>query len=229
MSVLAIAFALLLAQDVEAAPPAAPAAEAEMPYPVGAPREDYQLVSWCYGSLRGYLDLHDQVMPEVRRIETTFRRPGSNLAEDLKVYADLQKEGQGNLKLFSRAMTAAEKASLKPINVLGGEAVKKGRATWAAAASVPKARLAQEWMSWALPVRCVPTAEALEKRALLSGSAFQVNAEQEAAAEPAPEPAPAPEAPAPEPTIDSVLEAAPPSSEPDAAAAPVQTDTVPAA
>ena len=91
-----------------AAPPPAPV---EDRLPTGAPREDYLFVGWCYGALRGYLDLHDQVMPEVTRIESAFRRPGTNLADDLKVYADMQKEGRGQLKLFQAALTSAEKAS----------------------------------------------------------------------------------------------------------------------
>ena len=81
----ALLFALaLLAQNAapetgpaaEGPPPeAAPAAE-ELPWPAGAPHDDYGLVAWCHGALTGYLDLHDQVMPEVTRIETTYRPPG---------------------------------------------------------------------------------------------------------------------------------------------------------
>ena len=59
-------------------PEAAPAAE-ELPWPAGAPHDDYGLVAWCHGALTGYLDLHDQVMPEVTRIETTYRPPGRPL------------------------------------------------------------------------------------------------------------------------------------------------------
>lgn len=172
MSALLLALALF-AQDAAPAPAAAeaPAAD-ELPYPPGAPRDDYGLVSWCYGALSGYVELKDQVMPEVTRIETTFRRPGSSLADDLKVYADMEQESRKNLKLFARAMEAAEKASSKPLNETGAAAVKRGRSTWAAAANLPKARVAQEWMSWSLPVRCTPTAEALEQRAKVLGAAF---------------------------------------------------------
>src|SRR5678815_858341 len=117
MTALLLALALIMADD-----PAAPAAIAEAPakpaMPAGAPHDDYGLVSWCYGALRGYLDLHDSVMPEVTRIETTFRRPGSNLSEDLKVYADMQRDGRKNLKLFERAIETAEKASIRPISVI---------------------------------------------------------------------------------------------------------------
>lgn len=187
----AFLFALaLLAQDP--APAQAGPAPEPAPYPAGAPKNDYGLVSWCYGALSGYVDLKPQVMPEVTRIETTFRAPGRTVAEDLQVYADLEKESRANLKLFARAMEAAEKASMKAINAEGGEAVKKGRATWAAAPNLPKARLAQEWMSWSLPARCVTTAESLEKRAKLLGATFDPTA---ATAEPEPAPAPHLEAP----------------------------------
>lgn len=193
---LSLAFALaLLAQDTPAAapegPPSTPAApaaqtqgaQAEERWPTGAPREDYPFVAWCYGALRGYLDMHDEVMPEVTRIEKQFRKPGTSLADDLKVYADMRADGQAKLKLFQSALTAAEKASVRPINAIGGEAVKKGRSIWAAGPEVTQARKAQEWMSWALPARCETTAKALEQRAALMGSAFKVNAGAEPPAE----------------------------------------------
>jgi hypothetical protein len=184
----------LLAQDPAAGgaspapetPAAAPAAD---PYPPGAPREDYPFVAWCYGTLRGYLDLHDEVMPEVTRIESTFRRPGTKLADDLKVYADQQREARDDLKQFQSALTAAEKASLKPINSLGAEAVRKGRSVWTPAPGTTKAQKAQAWMSWTLPALCQTRARSLEQTAKLMGPAFKVNAEPEAA--PAPQAPPA--------------------------------------
>jgi hypothetical protein len=205
MSALIFALALFAAQDQAAAPAepapapadaapaptdAAPAAEDEPPYPPGAPKDDYGLVSWCYGALAGYLDLHDKMIPEVTRIEGAFRRPGSTLAEDMKTYSDMEKVSKANMKLFARAMEAAERASLQPINTRGAAAVQKGRAGWAAAASLPTRTVAQQWMGWALPARCVPTATTLEARAKLMGTAFKVN---EIPADPEPA-APAPEA-----------------------------------
>src|SRR5690606_40722511 len=115
---------------------------------------------------------HDRVMPEVTRIESTYRPPNRSLAEDMKVYADMEKQGHKDLKLFERAIEAAEKASVKPIAPIGASAIQKGRATWAGASNLTEARLAQEWMSWSLPVRCGPTAERLEKNAKLMGAAF---------------------------------------------------------
>jgi hypothetical protein len=175
----------LLAQD--SAAPAPPTLD-DMPYPAGAPKDDYGLVSWCYGALSGYLELKPQAMPEVTRIESAFRAPGRTLEEDLQVYADLEKTSRANLKLFARAMEAAEKASMKPINAEGAAAMQKGRSAWAAAANLTPARLGQEWMSWSLPGRCEPTAVRLEKRATLLGATFDP-----AAAAPSDEAAPAAE------------------------------------
>jgi hypothetical protein len=177
MTPLAIALALF----VQSAEPAAPAAPPEDRLPAGAPKDDYQFVAWCYGALRGYLDLHDQLMPEVTRIEGEFRKPGTSLADDLKVYADMQKDGQQKLKLFQGALTAAEKASVRPINVAGAQAVRQGRMTWSAPAGTSKARMAQEWMSWALPARCERVAASLEARAKLMGASLKANQPSEPA------------------------------------------------
>ena len=194
---LPLLLALFLQAQPAAAEAAAPPRAAEAPasrtpaeeaWPKGAPRDDYQLVAWCYGALRGYLDLHDQVMPEVTRIESTFRPPGRKLADDLKVYADLQKQGQIDLKRFQTAMTAAEKASLKPLNTVGAAAVAQGHAVWSAGPEVTKARMAQEWMSWTLPARCQSTADGLAARARLMGPAFKVNGAGDAPAAPADKP-----------------------------------------
>jgi hypothetical protein len=177
-----------LAAEAGGAEPVA-AEPAASPVPPGAPADDYQFVAWCYGVLSGYLELHDQVMPEVTRIESSFRRPGSNLSDDLKVYEAQQKQGRADLKRFQAALTAAEKASVRPINTVGAAALKRGRSAWNAGPDVTKARLAEEWMSWTLPARCPETAATLEKRSRLLGVSLQANAD---------EPAPAAETPAPD-------------------------------
>ena len=181
MSALFLALALL-ATDPEPAVAVTPAAAAapvedaiDMTYPAGAPHDDYGLVAWCYGALSGYLELHDQMIPEVSRIEAAFQRPGATLAGDMAVYDDMQKASLGNIKLFAKAMEAAERASLRPINARGAAAVRSGRATWAGADTLPTRQVAQEWMGWALPNRCTVTAQALEARARLMGTAFKVN------------------------------------------------------
>jgi hypothetical protein len=202
MSVLPLILALMIAQEAPAAPPQdpAPAAEpaapadpmADMPYPVGAPHDDYGLVSWCAGALGGYLELHDKVLPEVSRIEAAFQKPGTTHAQDMKVYADQQKAGQADMKTFARAMQAAEKASLRPIRAQGADAMQKGHSIWAAAGSMPVRSVAQQWMGWTLPARCTPTATALEARARLLGATFKVNDESAPEAPPTAPVEPAP-------------------------------------
>jgi hypothetical protein len=234
MMPLAFVVSLLLTPAAEAAAPAAeapaPAAatEAEAPRPVGAPADDYQFVAWCYGALAGYLEMHDEVMPEVTRIESTWRRPGSKLADDLKVYDAQQRQGRKDLKRFQAAITAAEKASMQPINVQGAAAVARGRRVWAAGPEVTKARKAQEWMSWTLPARCSKTADELEKRASLFGASLQANAPAEPApAEPAvaPEPSPAPDQGAPDQAAPGQTAAAPdPAATTDPAAPATASD-----
>ena len=220
MAPIALALFLFLQGPPTADPAAAPAPDAAQPadiapedrWPPGAPHDDYPFVAWCYGSLRAYLDLHDQVMPEVTRIESTYRPPGRKLSDDLKVYADMQKEGRGQLKVFQVAMTAAEKASLRPINTVGAVAVAKGRSVWKTGPDVTPARMAQAWMSWALPARCETTAKTLHDRAVLMGASFKVNEEPDPppaeapAADAAPAPAEAPPADAaPAPPTDPPL------------------------
>lgn len=214
MSPFLFALALMFAtpDTVVATAEAAPSAE-EPRYPSGAPRDDYGLVAWCYGALSGYLSLHDQVMPEVTRIESAFRRPGTSLKDDLAAYETARRAGETDLKVFAKAMEAAEKASLRPLNAVGAQAMNQGRATWALASQTPKARLAQEWMSWALPAVCEPTATRLASNAVLMGAAFQTNAPAEAAsADAAPaEAAPVESAPTPE---SENLDVAQPTAEP---------------
>jgi hypothetical protein len=199
MTPFAFALAIFLAQAADGATPApaeAPAAApAEEAFPAGAPHDDYPFVAWCYGNLRGYLDMHDEVLPEVTRIESTYRAPGRKLSDDMKIYSDMQKTGRTQLKTLQAALTAAEKASMRPINKVGADAVNRGHSIWVAGPEVTKARKAQEWMSWTLPARCETTAASLEQRSKLMGASLRANAEPEPA--PAPAEAQAAEAPAP--------------------------------
>lgn len=197
--------------------PAAPdPAPAEAALPTGAPRDDYGLVGWCLGALEGYVAQHDRVMPDVTRIESTYRRPGSSLSDDLRVYADQQVQARAHLKSFAAALQAAEKASLSSLRPKGEATIAKGRAVWAPAANLPTRTVAQQWMGWTLPQACPAAAERLTRNAALLGAAFDPAAE--AIAAPAQEPTPpqpgaipaAAEAGAPAPApAETVPEAAP--------------------
>ena len=176
------------------------------------PTDDYGYVAWCYGALGGYVDLYDQVMPEVTRIEKTFPGP-DGVAAALKIYPEMQTQARGDLKTFSSAITAAEKASPRQISEYGGAAVKKGRSVWMGAGSANKARLAQEWMSWSPPRDCETRAKALERRSNILGKALIYNA------------AKAPEATSQAP-VTAIAEPAPPAVLADPPPAPSMTPTM---
>ncbi|MFO0437765.1 MAG: hypothetical protein ACK5YD_04495 [Phenylobacterium sp.] len=228
MIALTLALAFLLVAQEPAAPPAgadAPMATAEpaLPaepapppsppeapaLPTGAPTEDYGLVGWCLGVLEGYLAQHDRVMPDVTRIESTYRRPGSSLEDDLKVYADQQAQGRLHLAAFTKALQTAEKASLSALRPRGEAAIAKGRAVWAPAANLPTRSVAQQWMGWTLPKACPAAAERLTLNAALLGAAFDPAAEM--IPPPAPEAAEVAPAPLPQPSGDA---GAPPADAP---------------
>jgi hypothetical protein len=177
----ALFFALaLLAADTEAVATAAPA---PAPAP-GQPTTEYELVAWCYGALGAHMGLYDVAMPEVTRIERQFERiPGAGKA-DLESYAVQRKDGQKQLALFRKAMEAAEKASIRPLQADGLAAIRKGEAVWTGAAMADPKHLAREWMSWGLPERCQTTAAQLEAKASVLGQAISYNVTPEAAPEP---------------------------------------------
>ena len=187
-----MATALFLALAMMGQAPVAPAAT--------PPTDDYGYVAWCFGALGGYVDLYDQVMPEVTRIETAFPGP-DGVAASLKTYPEMRAQARADMKIFTAAITAAEKASPRPISEYGGAAVKKGRSVWTGADSANKARLAQVWMSWSPPGDCETRAKALEKRSNILGKALIYNAAKpvepapEQAVAPLPEPTPAPAEP----------------------------------
>ncbi|MGH1560557.1 hypothetical protein ACRAWD_28660 [Caulobacter segnis] len=73
-----------------------------------------------------YANLYDRVMPEVTQIEKAFPGP-DGVAASLKTYPELRAQAQKDLKTFASAITAAEKASPRPISEYGGAQVKSRR------------------------------------------------------------------------------------------------------
>jgi hypothetical protein len=190
--------------------------------PNAPPTDEYGYVAWCYGALGGYASLYDQVMPEVTRIEKAFPGPDGVQAA-LKTYPEMRAQAQKDLKTFSSAITAAEKASPRPISEYGGAQVKRGAAIWQGAASVDKARLAQMWMSWSPPGDCEKRAKALEMKSSILGRALNYNSNSATT--------PAPAAPAPvTPPVSKPVQAPPPKPEAatPAAAPPLKPKPPPA-
>jgi len=234
---LLLAFALFAADpDTAVTTQQAPAATPDRPASPGEPASEYELVAWCYGALGAHMGLHDVAMPEVTRIEKQFERiPGAGKA-DLTSYDRQQEDGKKQLALFREAMTAAEKASIKPIQQQGLAAIRKGESVWSGAQMADPKFLAREWMSWELPERCTTTATGLEQKAALMGQALSYNQAEPApeAAEPAPEPETAPVAETPAPPAEDAISDAIVASEPPVTddedtppAAPVENDDTP--
>ncbi|NGM52425.1 hypothetical protein G5B46_22670 [Caulobacter sp. 602-2] len=192
----ALLFALaLMAQDA----PVTTAAPPPRTQPAATPPTDeYGYIAWCYGALGGYVDLYDKVMPEVTRIEKAFPGP-DGAAAALKEYPAMRIQARGDLKTYAAAITAAEKASPRPIAEYGAAAMKKGRSIWGGSEAVDKARLAQVWMSWSPPGDCETRAKALESKSNLFGQALNYNVKSAVPVEPEAAPAPEPEAPPPPP------------------------------
>ncbi len=174
--------------------------------PNAPPTDEYGYVAWCYGALGGYANLYDRVMPEVTRIEKAFPGP-DGVAASLKTYPEMRAQAQLDLKTFASAITAAEKASPRPISEYGGAQVKRGQSIWQGADKIDKARLALMWMSWSPPGDCEKRAKTLEMKSSILGKALNFNnAAAASKSETTPAPTPAPE---PEPAAPPVKEPAP--------------------
>lgn len=136
---------------------AAAAAEGD-PFPVGAPTDDYGFVAWCEGALAGHMALKPRVWPEVDRIERQFVNPDTTIEQVLAGYEQQQAEGQAALVTLDAALAAAEAKGLNN-GVVRENAVAAGRETWRGADTAETRQLAQLWMSWSLPGRCMDTAK----------------------------------------------------------------------
>jgi cell division septation protein DedD len=216
----ALLFALaLMAQDA----PVTTAAPPPRTQPAATPPTDeYGYIAWCYGALGGYIELYDKVMPEVTRIEKAFPGP-DGAAAALKEYPVMRNQARVDLKTYATAITAAEKASPRPISEYGAAAMKKGRSIWGGSDNVDKARLAQVWMSWSPPGDCETRAKTLETKSNLFGQALNYNVKSAVPIEPdvGPEPeaeAPPPPPPAAKPAKPAKIETSAPAPAPKPAA-----------
>jgi hypothetical protein len=201
------ALVLALSLMVQAAPPPDDGGE---PLPPGAPTGGYELSAWCYGALGEYLQIYDKVKPELVAIDKLFGEP---VAEAEPYQADMA-AARKELKMIGDAVTAAEKASPRPISEQGADAVRQGRGIWSVAERKTNRELARAWLTWGLPDKCDSNSRQLATRSTLLGSALKFNAG--AQTEPAEAPAPAPAVVAPPPPVH---EAAPPIEESPAAQA----------
>lgn len=167
-----------------AAPAAAEAQAAETKatddsdIPGGAPTDDYGFVAWCSGALAGHMALYPMVKPQL----DAMQRP-DEAKDNAKLDQEQLAAGETYLKLYQRALRAAEKASGANLLTRKQEAEAQGSRIWGAArAADPQTRM-WSWIMWELPARCETAATRLEKSSSLLGAALKGGGEP-----PAPDP-----------------------------------------
>lgn len=164
---------------------AAPQAADELPN--GAPRDDYEFTAWCYGLVRQHVELYPKVKPELDAISKRLNSTDS----DTQLWAETLTDHRQSLALLARALEAAERASPRPINVVGAAAREQGRRMWDNIDTIDKSLQAYSWMNFGVPDRCNRIAKSLETRSLLFGQALQANVPPSGARPGQPAPAPA--------------------------------------
>jgi hypothetical protein len=129
----------------------------EAPFPAGAPTDDFGFLGWCYGALSGHVQLYDKVLPEVQRIEAQFPDPDTPIDKVMEDYKAQHALGEKLLASYAKALDAHQ-AKRRAARL---KAVAAGREVWKGSETADDRRLAQLWMSWALPARCTATARKL--------------------------------------------------------------------
>ncbi len=210
-----------------------PAANADQgePLPAGAPTDPYQLTAWCYGAMGEWIDIYGRIKPDLRAIDKLF---GSSVKDEQEPYAADMRAARDELTVLATAVSEAEKASPQPIAQQGLAAIKMGQAVWRPAEDQTSRRLADAWLTWALPDKCDVVARSLTERSRLLGKALTFNAGSADDAQPAtPDASAAPaEAPAVDggkpASIEDLLPTSPPPTAPADTPATAAPDAAPA-
>jgi hypothetical protein len=151
--------------------------------PGGAPSDDYGFVAWCSGALAGHMALYPMVKPQL----DAMQRP-DEAKDNAKLDQEQLAAGETYLKLYQRALRAAEKASGANLQARKMEAAAQGSRIWSAArAADPQTRM-WSWIMWELPARCETAATRLEKASSLLGAALKGGGGEPAKPENPPEP-----------------------------------------
>ena len=158
--------------DAKPSPSVPTAAEAkasdDSDIPGGAPTDDYGFVAWCSGALAGHMALY----PMVKLQLDAMQRP-DEAKDNAKLDQEQLAAGETYLKLYQRALRAAEKASGANLQARKMEAQAQGSRIWGAArAADPQTRM-WSWIMWELPARCETAATRLEKSSSLLGAALK--------------------------------------------------------
>jgi hypothetical protein len=152
------------------APPASETQGVDPEIPANAPKDDFGLVAWCNGIVRGHLTLYRQLEPML--IEAAKKRGEKNAEETAKLDRALMQDEEGFLAVFDRSLAAAAKASPTSLAQRRAEAEAQGARAWGGL------RVADNSTKllvpgWGVPSRCLSTSKQLEQRSALLGQALK--------------------------------------------------------
>lgn len=133
--------------------PAGPAVDPNnLPIPVGAPSDDYGLVAWCHGALRGHMDLAKQID---------------------EVDEEQEAIGREYLKSYDAALAAAPQGKTAEEARVAAKARETGYDSWAPArTSTNRETQKYTYLGWQLPGRCEHAAKRLSAGGDLLGAAL---------------------------------------------------------
>ena len=136
------------APRIPAAPPRDPN---NLPIPPGAPSDDFGLVAWCHGALRGHMELAAQIN---------------------EVDADQEAIGREYLKSYEVALAASPQSKTDAGARAAAAARQAGHGSWAAARSSQNRETQKfTYLGWQLPGRCEHAAKRLTTNGDLLGAA----------------------------------------------------------
>ena len=116
---------------IPAAPPVDPN---NLPIPAGAPADDFGLVAWCHGALRGHMALAAQIN---------------------EVDQDQEAIGREYLKSYEAALTSAPQSKTADGSRVADAARQTGYNSWAAARTSQNRETQKfTYLGWQMPGRC---------------------------------------------------------------------------
>lgn len=133
-------------------PPGPPVDINNLPVPAGAPSDDFGLVAWCHGALRGHMELAEQI--------------GESDEEQQTI-------GREYLASYDAALKAAPQSKTADGARTAAAARQTGYGTWAAARTAQNRETQKfTYLGWQLPGRCEHAAKRLGGNADLMGAAM---------------------------------------------------------
>jgi hypothetical protein len=133
-------------------PPAPPVDPNNLPIPAGAPSDDFGLVAWCHGALRGHMELAAQIN---------------------EVDQDQEAIGREYLKSYEAALTAAPQSRTADGARTAQAARETGYNSWASARTSQNRETQKfTYLGWQLPGRCEHATRRLGGGADLLGAAI---------------------------------------------------------